>query len=347
MYLKIFQHHKIKALICVCALIVCCSLMMFGDYQVRLHWINLPGTLLIAFLAFWFLQKRQERKTFKQFYNYIFNRDVWFHPSAVNDYIFVSLNVILLSTLIDSFKFDVGLFVALGQYAVSFLPFEPAATAPPLWVIVLYTLCHIVVLDFCLFLAHYMLHKIPALWALHKVHHSAQSLTPFTAFRIHPLETIFSGVLGVAGVGISFGVFLSFYPSLQGFLTILGVNVGTILFNFFGANLRHSHIWLSYGPKIERYFISPAQHHYHHSAKVEHFDKNMGFMFSVWDRLFGTLHLCGEEETLEFGLGSREEDEKFQTVWGMFVVPIVELWHIILGENTQFSKKIKKDENNV
>jgi len=59
------------------------------------------------------------------------------------------------------------------------------------------------------------------------------------------------------------------------------------LFNALGANLRHSHIWLSFG-SLERWFISPAQHQIHHSSAEADRDINFGTCLAIWDRLFGS-----------------------------------------------------------
>jgi sterol desaturase/sphingolipid hydroxylase (fatty acid hydroxylase superfamily) len=40
---------------------------------------------------------------------------------------------------------------------------------------------------------HLLKHRIPALWELHKVHHTAEVLTPLTTFRMHPLDTFIFG----------------------------------------------------------------------------------------------------------------------------------------------------------
>ena len=39
-------------------------------------------------------------------------------------------------------------------------------------------------------LLHYMMHRVPLLWRVHKIHHSATILTPLTFFRIHPIESL-------------------------------------------------------------------------------------------------------------------------------------------------------------
>ena len=68
-----------------------------------------------------------------------------------------------------------------------------------------------------------------------------------------------------------------------------GMNIFACLFMLLGSNLRHTHLWIDYGPRLSRILISPAQHQIHHSADPRHFDKNIGFIFAFWDDLFGTL----------------------------------------------------------
>jgi sterol desaturase/sphingolipid hydroxylase (fatty acid hydroxylase superfamily) len=40
------------------------------------------------------------------------------------------------------------------------------------------------------FVDHTLKHRIPALWELHKAHHSAEVLTPPVNFRVHPLDSL-------------------------------------------------------------------------------------------------------------------------------------------------------------
>lgn len=69
-----------------------------------------------------------------------------------------------------------------------------------------------------------------------------------------------------------------------------------------GANLRHSHVWISWGPWLEHVFISPAQHQIHHSNDPVHFDRNMGAFLAIWDRLFGTLQTARGQTVSGSGL---------------------------------------------
>ena len=43
-----------------------------------------------------------------------------------------------------------------------------------------------------------------------------------------------------------------------------GVEALGFWFNAATGNLRHSHVWLPFGPKLERWLLSPAQHQLHH-----------------------------------------------------------------------------------
>jgi sterol desaturase/sphingolipid hydroxylase (fatty acid hydroxylase superfamily) len=144
------------------------------------------------------------------------------------------------------------------------------------------------------------------LWPFHALHHSAEVLTPLTATRNHPVFLMIRNVIYslVLGVVVAFSLFL-----LIGeidLLTIGGANAGYVLFNVFGANLRHSHVWLSYGRTLEHILISPAQHQIHHSCDVKHHNKNYGEVFAFWDWMFGTLYIPDAEEKLTFGIADAE-----------------------------------------
>lgn len=58
---------------------------------------------------------------------------------------------------------------------------------------------------------------------------------------------------------------------------------------------------LSYG-WLENILQSPARHHLHHSVDVEHWDKNLGLLFSFWDKMFGCFLLSVPREKFRIGL---------------------------------------------
>ena len=76
--------------------------------------------------------------------------------------------------------------------------------------------------------------------------------------------------------------------------------------NSFAANLRHSHVWLSFGPVWEHIFISPAQHQVHHSIDKQHYNKNYGEVLAIWDWMFGTLYVPQTRAKIAFDLCDNE-----------------------------------------
>jgi len=172
-------------------------------------------------------------------------------------------------------------------------------------VALLYGICLFVVLDFSRFLLHWLAHKLPALWALHKVHHSAEVLTPLTFHRIHPLESFLFDLRGAVVTGGVASVFYFFFRDQLSLHTVLGLPALGLLLNLAFGNLRHSHIWIRFPKPIEKVFLSPAQHQLHHSADPAHFDTNMGTWLAIWDRMFGSWQGATKPPTA-FGLSPAE-----------------------------------------
>ena len=52
---------------------------------------------------------------------------------------------------------------------------------------------------------------------------------------------------------------------------------------------------------LEYIFVTPSQHRVHHAINPIYIDKNLGGIFSIWDRMFGTFQEELEEEPCVFG----------------------------------------------
>ena len=148
------------------------------------------------------------------------------------------------------------------------------------------------------------MHRIPVLWAFHQVHHSAETMTPFTIFRTHPIEGLIFALRTSIVQGIVISIFLFLFGSKVDLITVFGASVGVVIFHSLGSNLRHSHIKIRYPRAIELFFISPGQHQIHHSTEKRHFDKNFGVALAVWDLIFGSLS-HSEDRTHKFGLTTK------------------------------------------
>jgi sterol desaturase/sphingolipid hydroxylase (fatty acid hydroxylase superfamily) len=159
-----------------------------------------------------------------------------------------------------------------------------------------------VLTDFSNYWTHRLHHDTKALWPLHAVHHSASVLTPLTAYRQNPLSGMVSIALTTVIFGVIFGLMVgTFTPDLS-IAEIAGANAFVVLTNMTVTNFLHSHIWISFGPKLEHVLISPAMHQVHHSIEPRHFNRNYGQALAIWDWMFGTLYVIREKEVVTFGL---------------------------------------------
>ena len=150
---------------------------------------------------------------------------------------------------------------------------------------------------------HYLSHRVPILWEFHKVHHSANVLTPLTVFRVHPVDSlVFANIVAIVtgtangSMNYMFGVTTYQYAITDG-------NILLVLFVHAYVHLQHTHLWIPFRGVLGRILQSPAHHQIHHSDNPAHFNKNLGSCLAIWDWLFGTLHIPKKEpEKLSFGI---------------------------------------------
>jgi sterol desaturase/sphingolipid hydroxylase (fatty acid hydroxylase superfamily) len=170
-------------------------------------------------------------------------------------------------------------------------------------------------------LDHYLSHKLPILWEFHKVHHSAEVLSPLTNFRVHPVDTlVFYNILALL-MGGTGGLVNYWLGKATPHFTIANSNVLTLAFFFLIGHLQHSHFWIAFTGVWGRLFLSPAHHQIHHSTNPIHFDKNLGSCLGLWDWLFGTLYVPGKtREKLSFGVDPKSPAA--HTVHGGLIAPL-------------------------
>ena len=80
-----------------------------------------------------------------------------------------------------------------GAALVACLGPQPAPWLAAPAVVAIQTLAMFLAYELAYWLDHYLSHEIPFLWEFHRVHHTAETLSPFTVFRVHPVEL--AGVL--------------------------------------------------------------------------------------------------------------------------------------------------------
>jgi sterol desaturase/sphingolipid hydroxylase (fatty acid hydroxylase superfamily) len=300
----------------------------FTDPVERLFLVYLASALLCAVIVYAIARVRDPQRTPARLIDYLFPRRVFFHPSAKADYAFFIVDRIL-SFLFIPFTVLLVPMVATSIYKLLVAIWgEPTVPilAPGLATNLLLTFVLVLAVDFALWWVHYLHHRIPVLWEFHKVHHSAEVMTPITAYRVHPVEII----LNLNLTGIVTGIIIASFEYLTAhaaiIYTVVGVDVITFLFFLFGFNLRHSHIPMAYPRALSHIFVSPWMHQVHHSNEKRHIDKNMGFIFAIWDWAFGMLYVPHRGETFSLGLDS-DETSKFHSVGALYLRPFRNIIH--------------------
>ena len=278
----------------------------------RLHWIYLFSYLVIALVIYLHGRRALGRFTLKGFLGFWLPSSVYRRRSTMLDLKYYVVNMVFMkvaaaSTLIGSF-YVFGEVVEAALRALWSAPVAEFEAAGP--VQVAYGAALFLMADFGFFLGHYLAHKVPLLWEFHKVHHSAEVLSPLTNYRFHPIDTIGLGLFIGIFTGVVKGAFGFAYPGGIGGTGAVTVNVTVLLLFNLAANFRHSHVWLSYGWHLNHIFSSPAQHQIHHSTAAWHIDKKFGLTLSVWDWLVGSRYEPRRREGVEVGLtgGGQEGD---------------------------------------
>jgi sterol desaturase/sphingolipid hydroxylase (fatty acid hydroxylase superfamily) len=171
----------------------------------------------------------------------------------------------------------------------------------------------VVVLDLVIYLQHVMVHAVPLLWRLHRVHHADLDYDVTTGSRFHPLEIILS-------MGIKFATILLLGPP------ILAVIIFEVILNAM-AMFNHANVRLPYGlDKVLRILIvTPDMHRVHHSVEDDEANSNFGFNLSVWDRLFGTYRNQPRAGHEDMTIGIRQFRQTRQVQWlsGILVMPFI------------------------
>ncbi|MES2288420.1 MAG: sterol desaturase family protein [Pseudomonadota bacterium] len=227
----------------------------------------------------------------------MFPRHRLFSASALTDLGFTLMAIFVTAALIG---WAILSYLAISTWVEGMLG-APLSLGLPAWfAVAAMTVVLWVTYEFAYWFDHYLSHKWAWLWAFHKVHHSAETLSPLTVFRVHPVDSIvFYNIVAVM-TGVAAGVMHWLVGAGVSAWTIGGANVLTVAALLTVKHLHHSHAWIAWDGRV---LLSPAHHQIHHSVAVEHHDRNFGDMLGVFDWLAGTLYQPGRKrEPLTFGV---------------------------------------------
>ena len=278
-------------------------------------------SLLGAVLTFYVRSDHGMRKTPWQCMRYLFPLHVLKLKSCKIDGLFVVVqwfsHLVLIGPLL---VFNIAAAVALNRALILLFGARPEV-APTGWVYGLIVAVTVVLTDFGYYFAHYLLHRYRFLWELHKVHHSAEYLIPISRRRLHPVEEVFDSAVVMVFAGTWVGAIAYVLGVPISTVGAAGADAYLLLNTLSFYHLRHSHIPMSYG-WLERWVISPAQHHVHHSIATEHLDRNLGTLLACWDRMFGTWIPSEPYDKLVLGLLPPDQPQDYGSVARLYWVPL-------------------------
>lgn len=156
----------------------------------------------------------------------------------------------------------------------------------------------VVMLDYTLYVWHYLTHRVPFLWRFHVAHHVDLDLDTSTALRFH------------------FGELALSVPWRAAQVSIIGVSPISYLlwqtFVFLSIMFHHSNLELPIGFErwLNRLIVTPRMHGIHHSIVERESNSNWSSGFTLWDWLHGTLRLNVPQDEITIGVPAYRDPEE-------------------------------------
>lgn len=269
-----------------------------------------------------------ERFTLRGAFKYLLPADVYRNRSF-----WVDMFWLPFSTILNFFGLA-GLVMgtALVQgWLQQHLGHSPLSIPDGLFAVVLQVVIVLVARDFGHYVWHIQGHTIPFFWEFHKGHHSAEVLHPFHV-RTHPVDMFIRNTYIAVGGGLISGAVIyllgmKFSVTTAAWIAIWGACVEVLQLP------EHSHVRLSFGKFLDSIIYPPYLHHFHHGAKPEHMNVNLGLTggLVLWDRLFGTYYNPKPGEEVVWGASLEELGDRnpHRTLWGFFFTPFVEAFRTL------------------
>ena len=250
----------------------------------------------------------------------LFSRRVLLHRSMRADFVYcvaslTTLGVILGWAVVSTSWIGEGVASLLANRFGERTPQAPAVALDAARTLALF-----LAYDLGFFIDHTLKHRIPALWELHKTHHSAEVLTPLVNFRVHPLNSLILANTLSLFIGVAGGAATWLLGRRATSFLVFDDNALMVLYIYLTAQLQHTQIWIPFTGGWGCVFMSPAHHQLHHSADPAHYNCNMGASLAVWDWLAGSL-LMPPAGSLRLKYGASGFDHDPHGAIGLVVEP--------------------------
>jgi sterol desaturase/sphingolipid hydroxylase (fatty acid hydroxylase superfamily) len=168
----------------------------------------------------------------------------------------------------------------------------------------------VLLLDYTLWIWHWLNHRAPFLWRFHSVHHVDRDMDASTGIRFH---------FGELGLSVGFRA-----PQI----VAIGADPAAVwtwqILLFCSILFHHSNTRLPIGLErlLVRVIVTPRMHGIHHSDFENEANSNWSSLLSVWDYLHGTALLGIPQQTIEIGVAAYQ-DLRRVTLGRILVLPFV------------------------
>jgi sterol desaturase/sphingolipid hydroxylase (fatty acid hydroxylase superfamily) len=217
-----------------------------------------------------------------------------------------NLGVVAVSSILARLVFPIVPMALAATLRAQDLGIFPALGLPLALEIVL----GILVLDLAIYWQHRLFHAWRPLWRLHRMHHADTFFDFSTGVRFHPMEILISMAFKLALVAM-----LAPPP--------VAVLVFEIILNS-AAMFNHANLFLPLplDRVLRLALVTPDMHRIHHSTDGKEMNRNFGFSFPWWDRLFLTYQEqpAGGHENMPIGLNIFRE-QKYRSLHWMLAMP--------------------------
>jgi sterol desaturase/sphingolipid hydroxylase (fatty acid hydroxylase superfamily) len=178
----------------------------------------------------------------------------------------------------------------------------------PLWLAVPLA---VVALDFVIWLQHVIVHAVPALWRIHRVHHADLDYDLTTGLRFHPIEIVLSMLVKLAAIHV-------LGPPVVAVAILEVLLNATSMFNH--ANIR---LPAALDRALRWIVVTPDMHRVHHSIEGDETNSNFGFNLPWWDRLFGTYRdqPRAGHEAMTIGIHGHRDPHEVDRLPGLLQLP--------------------------
>ncbi len=210
----------------------------------------------------------------------------------------------LSSGLTNSIKDSLGLIIVLVSYPFLLQYLQVFDIGSSIWVYII----GFIAIDFASYWNHRLAHSINYFWNRHVVHHSSEEFNLPCALR-QSISEIFG----------FYSIFLIPAALLGVPHQVIAIIAPIHLFMQFWYHTKHI-------PKLgflEYIIVTPSQHRVHHAINDIYLDKNLGAIFSVWDRMFGTFQEELEDVPPVYGVLSPPK------TWNPIKINFQHLWRLI------------------